>query len=137
VVTAAIRREAPFAVLVPATADGRDYAPRVAARLQLGLTGDCIDVTVDSSGALVQLKPAFGGNIIAPVYTRTRPAMATVRPGLLTAPVPLSTAAARIRGLEVPGTVLGLRLERFEPDRGVAAMELSQARVVVGVGRGV
>ena len=79
----AIRSHDPYAVLIPSTANGRDLAPRVAARLKLGLTGDCIGLDIDGSGRLVQLKPAFGGNIVAPILTKTRPAMATVRPGML------------------------------------------------------
>ncbi len=73
----------PYAVLLPSTANGRDLAARVAARLKLGLTGDCVGLEVDGEGRLVQLKPAFGGAVVAPIYSKTLPNMATVRPGLL------------------------------------------------------
>ena len=68
----AIAERAPFAVLLPSTPNGRELAARTAARLRLGLTGDCIGLDVDSAG-LAQLKPAFGGNIVAPIYSRTLP----------------------------------------------------------------
>ena len=83
--TAAIRAHSPFAVLVPSTANGRDLAARVAGRLELGLTGDCVGLDIDDEGRLSQLKPAFGGSIVAPILSRTLPNMATVRPGILTA----------------------------------------------------
>ena len=79
----AIRRRAPRLVLLGSTVRGRDLAPRVAARLGLGLTGDAIDLDVDAEGRVRQLKPAFGGTIVAPILSRTRPEMATVRPGML------------------------------------------------------
>ena len=80
----AIGRYRPHSVLAPASANGRDFLPRVAARLELGLTGDCVGLEINDSGQLVQLKPAFGGNIVAPILSRTFPQMATVRPGVLT-----------------------------------------------------
>jgi electron transfer flavoprotein alpha subunit len=78
----AIRSERPGMVLMPSTAIGRDLAPRVAARLGLGLTGDCLDLELDAEGRLRQLKPAFGGSIVSPILSRTIPEMATVRAGV-------------------------------------------------------
>lgn len=107
VMTDAIREYKPEIVLFGATHIGRDLAPRVAARLDTGLTADCtrLDVsmknyieylkkntTLDTSGldpesedkGLKQTRPAFGGNIMATIITsRTRPQMATVRPGVM------------------------------------------------------
>src|SRR5262249_50856518 len=83
VLAEAIRERRPRSVLVPSTAFGRDFAPRIAARLGLGLTGDAIDLSLDEDGRLVQWKPAFGGNIVAPILSSTLPEMATVRPGML------------------------------------------------------
>jgi hypothetical protein len=56
----AIQDHNPGAVLLGSTANGRDLAPRVAARLGLGLTGDCVDLDVNDQGQLLQYKPAFG-----------------------------------------------------------------------------
>src|SRR5262249_40177380 len=88
VLAAAIRRRAPRLVLLGSTVRGRDLAPRAAARLGLGLTGDAIDLDVDAEQRVRQLKPAFGGTIVAPILSRTRPEMATVRPGVLHAARP-------------------------------------------------
>src|SRR5262249_34100051 len=84
----AILRRAPRLVLLGPTVRGRDLAPRAAARLGLGLTGDAIDLDVDAERRVRQLKPAFGGTIVAPILSRTRPEMATVRPGVLHAAQP-------------------------------------------------
>lgn len=133
----AIRARGPGIVLLPSTAIGRDLAPRAAARLGLGLTGDCLDLELDAEGRLRQLKPAFGGSIVSPILSRTTPEMATVRPGLLhAAPADPSRVAGVVR--------LGFALER-EPrvrlleraDTAVTATALDEAEVVVGVGIGI
>lgn len=79
----AIRTLAPRIVLAPASGLGRELVPRIAARLGLGLTGDAIGVELDEEGRLRQLKPAFGGQFVAPILSRTRPEMVTLRPGVL------------------------------------------------------
>ena len=78
-----VSTHAPWGILMGATERGRDWGPRLAARLGLGLTGDAIDIELDSENRMVALKPAFGGNIVAPIYSKTFPQMATVRPGVL------------------------------------------------------
>lgn len=107
VITDAINRYKPEIVLFGATHIGRDLAPRIAARLDTGLTADCtrLDIrtekyiqyletytTANRSGldpeskdtGLKQTRPAFGGNLMATIVTpRTRPQMATVRPGVM------------------------------------------------------
>ena len=77
----------PNIFLIGATAIGRDLAPRVSMRLNLGLTADCTELTIDpDDGSLLQTRPAFGGNVMATIQTPyTRPQMATVRPGVMEA----------------------------------------------------
>ncbi|MGQ9781178.1 MAG: electron transfer flavoprotein subunit alpha/FixB family protein [Nitrososphaeria archaeon] len=74
-----IKEEKPEVFLLGATHFGRSLGPRVAAALDTGLTADCIDLQVDGNGELVQIRPAFTGNILAYIKTRTRPVMSTVR----------------------------------------------------------
>ena len=85
--TALIRKYDPAALLLGATAFGRSMAPRVAARLQTGLTADCTSLDIDpETGLLLQTRPAFGGNLMATITCpNTRPQMATVRPKVFTA----------------------------------------------------
>jgi electron transfer flavoprotein alpha subunit len=96
VLAQAIQTYAPAIVLLGSTADGRDLAPRVAARLNLGLTGDCIDLAIDEQQHLVQHKPAFGGSITSYILSNTTPAMATLRPGMLHAAHPDFSRTAEV-----------------------------------------
>jgi electron transfer flavoprotein alpha subunit len=132
-----IQKHKPYAVIAAATSLGRDYMPRVAARLGLGMTSDCIGLELNDEDKLVQLKPAFGGNIVAPILSRTIPQLATVRPGML---VPAGLNPSR-RGEVVEVQPTGLRAmahvvdERFEADRD--ALRLDSANVIVSAGFGV
>ena len=136
--TAAINAHSPYAVLVPSTANGRDLAARVAGRLHLGLTGDCVGLDIDDEGRLSQLKPAFGGSIVAPILSRTLPNMATVRPGILTACEPDDSIEPVVNRIEV-GTVeaSGVRVLRSVSDESAEGAELEHASRVVSVGKGI
>lgn len=138
VLTDAIRTHAPKVVLLGATAIGRDVAPRVAARLGLGLTGDCVDLEVDAEGRLRQLKPAFGGNILAPILSRTTPDMATVRPGMVSQRAPEPGRTARVEPLTLAPHARG-RVTLVERTGAAAAKaaELDTADVAIGVGKGI
>jgi electron transfer flavoprotein alpha subunit len=125
----------PGIILFPATSMGRDLAPRAAARLQLGLTGDCVDLGIDAQGRLLQYKPAFGGSVVAPIVSRTFPEMATVRPGMLPVPTPDPARAATVVPLAVPSTELRARMIARRAGAETAA-ELDRAEIVVGVGKG-
>jgi len=84
-VAAVIAKYKPAIVLYGATTTGRDLAPRVAARIQTGLTADCTGLDIDEeTGLLLQTRPAFGGNIMATIKCpRHRPQMSTVRPKVM------------------------------------------------------
>ncbi|MEN8135726.1 MAG: electron transfer flavoprotein subunit alpha [Thermodesulfobacteriota bacterium] len=77
-----IREHKPEIVLAGATAIGRSFIPRLATMLATGLTADCTALAIrEEDGALLQTRPAFGGNIMATIECPTsRPQMATVRP---------------------------------------------------------
>ncbi len=136
VLSETIAQYTPFTVLLPSTANGRDLAPRVAARLGVGLTGDILDLSLDAQDRVVQLKPAFGGNIVAPILTRTIPVMATVRPGMLEPTKAKSGRQAPV--IEIPVTDATSRLEivggEKTTDEGV---HLDDAAIVIGIGTGV
>ena len=75
----------PEMILAGATAIGRSFIPGVATELNAGLTADCTQLEIrESDGALLQTRPAFGGNIMATIVCETsRPQMATVRPKVM------------------------------------------------------
>ena len=135
---AAVERETPYAILFASTADGRDLASRLAARLSLGLTGDAIDLEIDDEGQLVQLKPALGGNVVAPILSKTLPNLVTLRPGLLTPAVAEPDARATVEHLNdepFDGSDVRLINEEFQED--TEGLDLARARIVVGLGMGV
>lgn len=133
----AIRQRAPRLVLLGSTVRGRDLAPRVAARLGLGLTGDAVDLDVDAEGRVRQLKPAFGGTIVAPILSRTRPEMATVRPGMLHAAKPDPSRAAVVERLDAGEVVSRVHVVGRQALGGDAAEALETATLVLGVGKGI
>ena len=70
----------PSVVLIGGTSEGRSLAPRVAIEFKTGLTADCTELILRENTDLVQIRPAFGGNIMAQIVTTdTRPQFATVR----------------------------------------------------------
>jgi electron transfer flavoprotein alpha subunit len=85
VLTDIINEYKPAIVLAGATPIGRSFIPRVAARLRTGLTADCTSLEIDEeTGNLLQIRPAFGGNIMATILCPDyRPQMATVRPRVM------------------------------------------------------
>ena len=85
VLVEAVNKYLPEIVIFGATHIGRDLAPRVAARLDTGLTADCTKLDIDPvDKKLMQTRPAFGGNIMATIICpKNRPQMSTVRPGVM------------------------------------------------------
>lgn len=132
-----IRSYKPYAVLAASTSIGRDFIPRVAARLGLGMTSDCIGLELNQQGQLVQLKPAFGGNIVAPILSRTIPQLATVRPGMLSAAEATPSRKGEIVEVHPTGVKAMAQMveERYEADRD--ALRLDNADVIVAAGFGV
>ena len=135
---AAVDQAKPYAVLFASTPDGRDLASRVAARLELGLTGDAIDLEIDEQGRLVQLKPALGGNVVAPILSKTLPNMVTLRPGLLTPIAPDGSSQAPVETIDASpfeGQDVTVLEEHIQEELG--AVELAQSQVVLAVGMGI
>jgi electron transfer flavoprotein alpha subunit len=134
----AIKTYNPLVVLLPSTSNGRDLAPRVAARLAIGLTADCVDLDINERGELVQYKPAFGGNIVALILSRTLPQMATVKPGMLRAAAPDHSRKAVVTEITAP-EVADRRARLIDARKvvSVETAELDEARRVVCVGMGV
>lgn len=128
----------PYAVVAAATSFGRDFVPRVAAQLGLGMTSDCIGLEVNDQLQLVQLKPAFGGNIVAPIISSTHPQLATIRPGMLTEAE--SNPSRRGTVVRVHPNIGSEPLSKLVEDRvedNSSTLQLDNADVVVCVGFGV
>lgn len=98
-----IRACRPSVVLIGATSLGRSLAPRLSTRFHTGLTADCTRLEMRENTDLVQIRPAFGGNIMAQIVTPyTRPQFATVRYKVMDGPVRNSQAQGRIVARPLP-----------------------------------
>ena len=138
-IAALVAKAPPSVILFPATYDGRDLAARLAARLGVGLAADCTEVNVDDEGRFVQVRPAFGGNLMAVIHQPTaKPQLATLRPHI-TKP---AKATTKVTTLVEHATVATLPKnfdkKVLETVREVAeeSGNLDEAEVVIGVGRG-
>jgi electron transfer flavoprotein alpha subunit len=132
-----VHERTPWALLVCASERGRDWSPRLAARLGLGLTGDAVGLELDGEGRMVALKPAFGGNIVAPILSKTFPQMATVRQGVLELAAPNPSRVAEIETVRVEASAPMTRLMSSSSNLDVTLAPLEGAEVVVGIGMGV
>ena len=136
--SAVVAKEKPAVLLFGATPNGRDLAPRVAARLRLGLTADCTGLAIDEQEQLVQTRPAFGGNIMASIVTPyTRPQCATVRPNVFVAAEPDLTRPAAIEEFPVTLSKASIRTKVVETIPAAESGEkIEEARILVAAGRG-
>ncbi len=139
VISALILTEKPNIVLFGATSNGRDLGPRIAARLQLGLTADCTGLDIDEKRQLVQTRPAFGGNIMASILSPyTRPQMATVRPNVFKPPTDAGKKA-ETRNVDIKVNKAAVRTKIVETIIEVeeGALKVDEAEMVVTCGRGI
>jgi electron transfer flavoprotein alpha subunit len=138
VIAAVIAKEKPSIVLYGATPNGRDLAPRVAARMRLGLTADCTELGINENRQLVQTRPAFGGNIMATIISPyTRPQTATVRPNVFAAAEEDLTRPVTIEELQVTLTKANIRTRLIEEILLDSEKErIEEAKIIVSAGRG-
>ena len=131
-------KEKPSVLLLGATPNGRDLAPRVAARLRFGLTADCTGLAIDDQGQLVQTRPAFGGNIMASIISPyTRPQAATVRPNVFAAAAPDLSRPVAIKDFPVNLSKAAIRTKVVERIQMASEGEkIEEARIIVSAGRG-
>lgn len=131
-----IRKVKPSSLLVGATTIGRSLAPRVAARFRTGLTADCTRLEMKENTDLVQIRPAFGGNIMARIICpNTRPQMATVRYKIMNAPKKSPKASGKITLCEMDRTLLTSRIQVLKVTRKETEENISDAEVIIAVGR--
>ena len=132
-----IRAVRPSSVLVGGTVVGRSLAPRVAARFRTGLTADCTVLDMSETTDLDQIRPAYGGNIMAHINTpRHRPQFATVRYKIFPIP-PRVEPHGKIVRHNLPAAKLASRIEVLERRPKAVAKGIEDAEVLVVCGRGV
>lgn len=143
-----IHKYEPQIVLFGATSTGRDLAPRLASAVKAGLTADCTDLQIGSheikktnekyDNLLMQIRPAFGGNIIATIINYDRwPQMATVREGVMPMPEANGTRKGEIITEAVHLNQMDLPLEIIAEHFQTKKVNLKASRVIVAGGAGV
>jgi len=142
IISDVIRQEDPDIVLFGATHMGRDIAPLVASTLQTGLTADCtqlyLDDFKDRGRILYQVRPAFGGNILATIISPDhRPAMATVREGVMLLPEKQGNNPVKIEEHRVELKPDWIRNEFLDIIPKKSKVNLSASDVIVCGGAGV
>ena len=127
----------PSSILVGATNLGRQLAPRVAARCRTGLTADCTVLEMKENTDLVQIRPAFGGNIMAQIVTpATRPQFCTARYKVFTEPKPTDAPTGEIVRMKVTEQMTASAIEVIASYAKPKDVDIAEADVLVAVGRG-
>jgi len=143
-----IHKYQPQIVLYGATVTGRDLAPRIASASKAGLTADCTDLQIGDhttvadkklhKNLLFQIRPAFGGNIIATIINHDRwPQMATVREGVMPMPEADVKRKGEIIEEKVKISKKELPLKILEEHKRAKKVNLKAARIIVAGGAGV
>jgi electron transfer flavoprotein alpha subunit len=131
-----IQKIKPSSLLVGATNVGRSLAPRVAARFRTGLTADCTTLEMKENTDLIQIRPAFGGNIMAQIICpNTRPQMATVRYKVMSAPEKQCLPIGKITLCELNSARLNSSIKVLKVTQKEAEENISDAEVIIAVGR--
>ena len=132
-----IKLAKPSVVLVGSTLVGRSLAPRLATHFHTGLTADCTKLELRPNSDLVQIRPAFGGNIMAQIVTsHTRPQFATVRYKVMNAPQRHKEASGEIVERSIPNRVFSSPVRLIASKAIPPQKSISDAEVLVVGGRG-
>ena len=150
IVVDVFKKEKPEIVLFGATSIGRDLAPRVASSLQCGLTADCTSLEIgdhtepkekkEYKGLLYQIRPAFGGNIIATIVNpETRPQMATVREGVMKREILDEKYKGELKTIDIKGILVDVdfAVKVIERHMEKSKVNIKGASIVVCGGYGV
>jgi electron transfer flavoprotein alpha subunit len=128
----------PTAILMGATPVGRQLAPRLAARLKTGLTADCTILDINENTDLVQIRPAFGGNIMAQILTPNhRPQMATVRYKVMDAPKRNAEESGEIVACDIAADKLHSKVDVLDIIAKEKEQFIEASEVLVVAGRGI
>ncbi|MEA1987093.1 MAG: FAD-binding protein [Candidatus Marinimicrobia bacterium] len=128
----------PTIILVGGTTIGRSLAPRVAARFRTGLTADCTILDVKENTDLDQIRPAFGGNIMAHIHTpKHRPQFSTVRYKIFDAPEKNENKSGKITVCEIKKNKLKSVIKVLEIKKKDKVKSIEEAEIIVVAGNGV
>jgi len=138
VVCRVIRENNPEIVLIGATCQGRDLAPRISTSLNTGLTADCTGLDINENGKLAATRPTFGGQLMATILCKTLPQMATVRPNTFKIEYK-NNENTEVEYLDLSNETFDSSIElinfvkKFKAD----TMNLQSNEIVIGCGKGI
>lgn len=130
-----IEKIKPSVVLFGGTSLGRSFAPRISAHFKTGLTADCTKLGMKENTDLIQIRPAFGGNIMAQIIcTNSRPQMATVRYKIFKMPEKVKPFGEKVF-MQTNGIDFSTSIKLIEVKQKEKSLEINEASVLVAVGR--
>lgn len=139
-IKAIVDAKKPGILLLGATTIGRDLGPRLAARMQTGLTADCTELDIEAeTHHLMMTRPAFGGNLLATIMcTDHRPQMSTVRPGVMMAKPADAARKGTVEDFKVnfDRSKFRVKVEKAVKEQK-NLVDITAAKVLVSGGRGV
>lgn len=131
-----IEKEEPKILLLGATPLGRSFGPRLAAYFKTGITADCTEIKYDENHGLIQIRPAFGEEVLAEIITpNTFPQMATVRPGIMDSPIEKGRLNSKITINKKD--ILEKNLAIIDRHEIKEDIKLSEAKIVVVAGNAI
>lgn len=128
----------PEILLIGATNQGRDLAPRIASALGTGLTADCTGLDINEKGQLAATRPTFGGQLMATILCKNYPQMATVRPNVFK----VNSVSDRVetefipQSVNISGMKKHVQLLSFKKTVENIINDLDSAEIIVAGGKG-
>lgn len=128
----------PAIVLIGATTQGRDLAPRISSALNTGLTADCTSLDINEKGMLAATRPTFGGNLMATILCKNMPQMASVRPKVLNAACKTIEKDTQFIEMQpqIDNVEKKVELTEFIPNKQVSGKRIDEAEIIVSGGKG-
>lgn len=133
-----IKNVKPEIVLIGATTQGRDLAPRISSTLNTGLTADCTHLDINEKNQLAATRPTFGGNLMATILCKNMPQMATVRPKVLKKsdkPIMKDTNFIDVKP-DIEGIIPKVQLVDFIKNVQTTGKRIDEAEIIVAGGKG-
>ena len=134
-----IEKYKPAVFLLGATSNGRELAPRLAARFETGASADCVNIEVSDSGAIQWTRPVYAGRMLSIVEcSESRPQIGTVRPGIFKRGEPDLSRTAEIvkEDIALPADTVRTSIIEKITEAAEGAVKLEDAEIIVSGGRG-
>jgi len=134
-----VEKYKPTAFLFGATSNGRDLAPRLAARLKTGCAADCTDIELGANGVIQWTRPVYSGRYLSTVETtEARPQIGTIRPGIFKRGEPDTGRSVDVvnEDIALPADVVRTILIEKVAEAAEGMVKLEEAEVIVAGGRG-